>query len=102
MARKGKVLQLRLTRIKLSNRLLEWLKDGTFLRTGEGIEGSHTCERIIIPFSKAEGVETWEAWRAWDILLEAGRRKARPGSSFEVVSFKPIVADDQGQILTGV
>lgn len=99
MVRRGKALQTRLGRIKLANQMLDWLKEQPSLSNGgEGVEGCHTCERVIIPFSKTEGVDTIKAWQAWDILLEAGRRKKRPGKAFEVVSFKYVGANDAGEI----
>ena len=97
--RKGKVLEKRLARIRLANAMLEWLKEGVFLNNNSGgILGSHTAVTVIRPFARDNKCEVFDAWGAWNILSESNRRLRWPGSAFEVVSFEPIVADEDGEI----
>ncbi len=100
MVRKGKQIQVRLRRVELANRLLEWLEKG------QQLEGSHVHERVIIPFARseegAEGLEwsaQYEVWKAWDILKESGRRASSPGGHFTILCPDPIKADQFGNII---
>jgi len=82
----------RLSRIKLANELLKLLKGR------EELEGYSPYEGIVVPFAEEREVAVFEVWKAWDILKEAGRREARPGSHWSMTSFEPIEANENGDI----
>ena len=91
--RKGRQRTQRLERIKLANELLAWLE-------GNGMKrGIYSYASVITPFVTASRSERWEAWRAWDILKEAGRRPGISGPHWAINSFKPIEANENGDIL---
>ena len=99
-ARKGKQVQVRLRRVELANRLLEWLKEIPLLAgPGPLLEGSHQHERIVIPFAKIEKTDVYEVWKAWDILKESHRRAGSPGGHFTILSTEPIKVDQLGNII---
>ncbi len=100
MARKGNQIPVRLRRVEMANRLLEWLKDSLLL------EGRHVFERVIIPFAKmgkpdeVVGREIiFEVWKAWDILRESGRRASSPGGHFTILYTDAMKADQFGNLI---
>lgn len=83
----------RLERIRLANEILAWLE-------GKGEKhGLYSYASVIGPFVRERNADMFEAWRAWDILKEAGRRPALPGPKWDINSFKPIEANENGDII---
>lgn len=100
MARRGQYIQKRLNQISLANDMRVWLNDQVFLtRTDGSMLGNHTFETVITPFSRWTSRPLWECWKAWDILRQSGNRKTKPGASWEIVHFKPVVANSNGDII---
>jgi len=86
----------RLSRIKLANELLELLKGR------DQWEGNDALSGIVEPFAEKSGVAIFEVWKAWDILMEAGRRRPLPGSYWALSAPSwslPIEANENGDIL---
>lgn len=93
MARTEKQLAMRLERVKIANWLLEWLDAKQMYRGGKAYQN------IIAPFAQEKSIDVYEVWQAWDILKKAGGRSASPGASWVILSWVPVEADADGNIV---
>lgn len=93
MSRTGFQIRVRQNKAKIANELLTWIREK------ELYDGHGAFEHIIRPFAQEKDLPLFQVWQAWDLLKEAVRRLPRPGPRWEVVHFKPIVIDDEGNLV---
>ena len=90
--RNSRQIEKRRKRTQAANELLGYLdRDGIH-------EGVSVIKKIIEPYSERYGIDKYDCWRAYNILVEAGRIKASTGGKFDVLSLLPIIFLEDGSI----
>lgn len=81
----------RLARVEIANQLMDWLKEAK-------IERGRNATSVLHRFEQELGVAPWDAWHAWDILKEAGKRCGKRGGTWWMLEWSHVVANDNGDV----
>lgn len=89
--RNRKQIEVRKARVNNANDFLAWLKlKGIYEGTG--------IFDLILEYREKSEISLYEIWQYWEILKEAGRRAKWPGSRWRIVSWEPVVCQEDGSV----
>ncbi len=94
MRHTGQIAQ-RVQRAAIANELILWME--MYKKTS-----GHRAFPMLIQFTRTKGYETFEAWKAWEILKEAGRLNRDHRHGWELLESMPVVIDKKGDLIRNV